>query len=61
MKADTQRTIRQYQRITQNSILCQLLILMTNITRDLAGSIGHTAVASAYMAGVTHIRIGDLI
>jgi hypothetical protein len=47
MKAGTQRTIRQYQRITQNSILCQQLILMTNITRDLAGSIGHTAVASA--------------
>jgi hypothetical protein len=61
MKAGTQRTIWQYQRITQNSNLCQLLILMTNNTRDLAGSIGHTAVVSAYMAGVTHIRIGDLI
>jgi hypothetical protein len=61
MKAGTQRTIWQYQRITQNSNLCQLLILMTKITRDLAGSIGHTAVVSAYLAGVTHIRIGDLI
>lgn len=48
-------------RITQNTKMRQLLILMTNITRDLAGSIGHTAVITACLAGVTHIRIGDLI
>jgi hypothetical protein len=61
MKAGKQRTSRQSQRITQNSNLCQLLILMTNITRDLAGSIGHTKPLSSCLADFTHIRIGDLI